>query len=147
MAMVNQHGYEKDFYAWALENAQLIRNGKFSEVDIKNVAEELEDMGKSEKRQLVNRLAVLMGHLLKWEFQPQRRGNSWKNTIDHQRSRLKKLLNESPSLKNELLERISEAYKDALFIASDETGLPKEDFPQDENYTLEQLLNDAFFPE
>lgn len=105
--------YEKDFYAWAIHNAQLLREGKLSEVDIENIAEEIEDMGKSEKRELINRLAVLIAHLLKWKFQSSRRSNSWKYPVKEQRLRLNRLMKESPSLKNELEKRIHEAYEDA----------------------------------
>ena len=142
-----QQEYDKDFYAWILQNVALIRAGKFSEIDGEHVAEELESMGKREKRELINRLALLISHLLKWEFQSERRGNSWRATINHQRLKLKKLLGESPSLKHELAEKISEAYEDALFLASEETNFPKEDFPREVNYTLENLLNDEFFPD
>lgn len=93
-----QQEYDKDFYAWILRNVALIRAGRLSEIDREHVAEELESMGKSEKRELINRLALLMMHLLKWEFQPERRGNSWRASIYHQRLKLKKLLEESPSL-------------------------------------------------
>jgi hypothetical protein len=141
-----QQEYDRDFYAWILHNVTLLRAGKLSEIDIEHVAEELESMGKSERRELLNRLALLISHLLKWEFQPERRSNSWKATINHQRLRLKKLLNESPSLKYELSDKISEAYENAIFLAAEETHLPKEDFPQSSNYTFEQLLNDEFFP-
>lgn len=146
MAVKRQQAYEKDFYAWILHNAALLRAGKLAEVDAEHVAEELESMGKSEQRELLNRLALLISHLLKWEFQPQRRGNSWRATINHQRVKLKKLLNESPSLKYELSTKILEAYEDGVFFASQETHLPQEDFPQEVNYTQEELLDDTFFP-
>jgi Domain of unknown function DUF29. len=89
MAVKLQKEYEKDFYAWILHNAALLRAGKLAEIDVEHVAEELESMGKSEQRELLNRLALLISHLLKWEFQPQRRGNSWRATINHQRVKLK----------------------------------------------------------
>lgn len=146
MAVKLQKEYEKDFYAWILHNAALLRAGKLAEIDVEHVAEELESMGKSEQRELLNRLALLISHLLKWEFQPQRRGNSWRATINHQRVKLKKLLGESPSLKYELSTKILEAYEDGVFFASQETHLPQEDFPQEVNYTQEELLDDTFFP-
>ena len=146
MAAKIQQEYNQDFYAWILHNVALLRAGKLSDIDSEHVAEELEGMGKSEKRELMNRVALLMSHLLKWEFQPHKRSRSWEATIHHQRLKLNKLLQESPSLKHELSEKISEAYADAIFLAMSETNLPKEDFPDSVPYPFEQLLEDGFFP-
>jgi hypothetical protein len=130
MTKNTQKEYEKDFYAWTVHNAKLLREGKLSEVDIENIAEEIESMGKSEKRELINRLAILIAHLLRWKFQPGKRGNSWKYTIKEQRLRLSKLIEESPSLKYELEKRIDEAYEDAYYLALSETGLDEDTFPK-----------------
>jgi hypothetical protein len=147
--MVNntQEAYEKDFYAWTSYNAKLLREGRLSEIDVKNIAEEIESMGKSERRELMNRLAVLMAHLLKWQYQPGNRGNSWKYTIKEQRFRLSKLIEDSPSLKHELDKLIDEAYEDARYIALSETGLDEETFPTQCPFELKQCLNQSFFPE
>src|SRR5579872_5517180 len=102
MAKNIQQEYEKDFYAWAVHNARLLRAGKLSEIDVENIAEEIESMGKSEKRELISRLAILLSHLLKWKCQPERRSRSWKLTIKEQRFELIDLLAESPSLKHEI---------------------------------------------
>jgi hypothetical protein len=104
-------------------------------------------MGKSDRRELMTRLALLMSHLLKWEFQPERRGSSWRSTIQVQRITFKELLKESPSLKHDLSTRIDEAYAQARVMAADETTRIKEDFPKHTHYTLEQLLADEFLPE
>src|SRR3990167_11493397 len=130
MAAKRGQEYNKDFYSWAIHNAQLLREGKLSEVDIAHVAEEIESMGKSERRELINRLAILMAHLLKWQYQPGNRGNSWKYTIKEQRSCLSRLIEESPSLKHELEKRLGEAYEDACYIALSETGLNEDAFPK-----------------
>jgi len=144
----NAHGeYEKDFYAWTSHNAELLRKGRFSEVDIKNVAEEIESMGKRDKRELIRRLAVLLAHLLKWRFQPDRAGNSWKYTIKEQRRMVEKLLRESPSLKHEIASKIDEAYEDAVIIAASQTGLREIDFPEECPFSLNQCLDEQFFPE
>jgi hypothetical protein len=79
--------YETDFYAWALHNAQLLREGKFSELDVDHLVEELEDMGNN-KPELASRFIILIAHLLKWEYQPERRGRSWERSIDEQRSQI-----------------------------------------------------------
>lgn len=100
--------YDTDFYAWALHNAELLRQGRFSEVDIKHVAEELEDMG-SHKPELTSRFIILIGHLLKWEYQPHYRGRSWRRSIDEQRLQINWLIQKKPSLKLGLLEAIAEA--------------------------------------
>lgn len=138
--------YEKDFYAWAIHNAQLLREGKLSEIDVENIAEEIESMGKSEKRELINRLAVLLAHLLKWEFQSERRGNSWRYTIKEQRLRLQALLKESPSLRKSLEENINHAYEHALVIAVGETDLSEKIFPKKCPFSLQQALDQVFLP-
>src|SRR5437016_556236 len=120
-----KHGYNQDFYAWIMHNAKLLRQGKFSQVDVEHVAEELESMGKSDKRELSNRLALLLAHLLKWKFQAERRSNSWKYTIEEQRFELNELLEDSPSLNHELDLKFSLAYKKALLLAAKDTGLNK----------------------
>jgi Domain of unknown function DUF29 len=140
------HKYNEDFYAWAVHSAELIRQGKFSEVDTENVAEELESMGRSDKRKLLNRLALLMAHLLKWQFQPARRSNSWKYTIKEQRLKLRDLLEESPSLRHELELKLSHAYEQSVLIAVRQTGLDEASFPKQCPYNLAQCF-DEFLPE
>jgi len=139
--------YEKDFYAWALHTAKLIRDGNFSAIDREYVAEEIEDMGKSDRRELVNRLSVLLAHLLKWKYQPIRRGNSWKCTIKLQRLEIRKNLEESPSLQYELNRQVDDAYEKALIIASAQTGLSENTFPKKCPFILQECLDDDFFPE
>lgn len=138
--------YGRDFYAWLMRNAKLLRERKFSEVDIEHVAEELESVGKSERRELTNRLTVLLTHLLKWRFQPVRRSTSWKNTITTQRIDIKDLLVDSPSLKAALGDRIGLAYEKAKLAAEDETGLKKENFPEICPFSSDELLDMDFFP-
>jgi hypothetical protein len=142
-----QSEYEKDFYAWSLHNAALIREGKLSEVDLEHVAEEIEDMGKNNRRELISRLAVLLAHLLKWKFQPERRGNSWKYTIKRQRFEVRDLLKESPSLKHELDKKLNYAYEKALITAVEETGLSQSAFPETSPFSLVEALDENFFPE
>jgi hypothetical protein len=139
--------YEQDFYAWAMQTVQALREGRLSEADLEHVAEELEDMGRSEKRALTNRLAVLLRHLLKWRHQPERHGNSWRYTIEEQRVRVAKLLEDNPSLKHELEGMVSHAYRLAVLRAARETGISKSVFPDTCPFTLEQILDDGFWPE
>lgn len=138
--------YGQDFYAWTLNNAKLLREGKLTEIDIENIAEEIESMGKSEKRELISRFAVLIAHLLKWQFQAARRNNSWKYTIEEQRNEIIDLLEESPSLKNEVTQQLTRAYTRGVLIAATETDMGKEIFPKQNPFSLEKLINKKFFP-
>lgn len=147
MNMNTQREYERDFYSWTLHNAKILREGKFSEVDIENVAEEIESMGKRDRRQLVNRLSVLIAHLLKWKHQPIRRSNSWKLTIKEQRNKAFELIEESPSLKHELELKLNTAYNNAVVIAAKQTSSDISSFPEFCPFTMEQCLNEQFFPE
>ena len=91
--------YEEDFYAWSQEQAAPLRAGKAAEADLDNIADEIESMGRTEKRELVSRLTVLLGRLVKWRFQPSKRGRSWRLSIKGQRLDIRDLLDENPSLK------------------------------------------------
>lgn len=138
--------HDKDFYAWTKETAQLLRQGRINEVDIKNIAEEIEDMGNNNKRGVVSQLSRLIAHLLKWKYQPALRSNSWKNTIDSSRIEIADFFSDSPSLKNEIASKFEVAYQRALRTASNETGLEVKNFPTNCPFTLAQCLDDSFFP-
>lgn len=146
MKNFDNHSYDKDFYAWALENAELLRQKRFEEIDVDNVAEEIESMGKSNKRSLFSHLSVLIAHLLKWKFQPIRQSKSWTLTIKNQRFEITDLLKESPSLKKEIEKQFDHAYKKALIIASEQTGIDENDFPKICPFNLEECLDDDFLP-
>jgi hypothetical protein len=139
--------YEHDFYAWANEQAALLREGRFSEADVANIAEEIESLGRSEKRELVNRLAVLLAHLLKWQFQPDRRGKSWRLTIVEQRNRLGDHLDENASLRSEWASAVARAYRDAIVDVQKETPLEAGDLPAACPYTAQEILDQAFLPD
>jgi hypothetical protein len=139
--------HDRDFYAWTLEQAHLLREGRWAEVDIVQIAEELESMGASERRALTNRLAVLMAHLLKWRFQPELRGNSWRNTIEVQRFEVRELLEDNPSLGTNLGERMEKAYIKSVLLAVRETGLSKQIFPPSCPFSADQLLGEDYWPE
>ena len=112
-----------------------------------NIAEELEDMGISNKRALISYFSVLIAHLLKLKFQKERRGKSWRLTIKGQRLRIQDLLQESPSLKHQIELRLSIAYIDARLMAEKETGLNIDTFSEECPFTLEQCLDEEFWPE
>ena len=139
--------YEQDFYSWLCHNISLLREGRLSEADVENIAEELDGMSKSQQRELISRLKILFAHLLKWQFQPDRRSNSWKGTIIEQRSQIRQLLKISPSLKHQMDEKIADAYTDAVEYASLETGIPQSDFPQTCPYFFEQAVDKNFYPD
>jgi len=138
--------YETDFYAWTIVQAKFLRDGAWECLDISNLVEEIESLGKQERRELENRLGVLLGHLLKWEFQFSKRSKSWLATMREQRQRILKLLKESPSLKPYLPEAIEEGYQYGLALAVRETSLDYKDFPPDCAYKLEQILDLEFLP-
>ena len=135
-----------DFFGWIMQQAALLRAGRLTEIDREHLAEEIEDMGRSLQRELVNRLTVLLLHLLKWQFQPGYQGNSWRYTIEEQREQLKDHLQDNPSLKQKVPESVERAYKYARTGAAKETGLPKSTFPEMCPWSFEQALDDEFWP-
>ncbi len=144
--MTVAQSYDHDFFGWLNANAQLMRNHQFDQVDVEHIAEELEAMARSEKRELLNRLAVLLMHLLKWQYQAPRRTRGWRNTILTQRMDIADLLEDSPSLQPLVAEKIQTAYEKAKLKAEDETGIDRRTFPSQCPYTLEQSLSSDFFP-
>jgi len=143
---IEKIAYAEDFYGWLNTTAKLLRNRELSSVDFENIAEELESMGKSEKRELASRLTILLVHLLKWQYQPEKRSRSWENTIKIQRIDIEELLEESPSLHYEIERVIDTAYRKARIRAEDETGLDQHLFPTTCPYSFEQLRNDEYYP-
>lgn len=138
--------YDSDLVAWSDRNAELLRAGRFSEVDIENVAEEIESLGRSNKHQLWSRLMLLCMHLLKWQYQPDRRSPSWQATIRVQRRDAAVLLEESPSLKGLLDKTLTKAYADGRDLATIETGIWIDDFPLVCPWTVEEILSESFWP-
>lgn len=139
--------YEQDFYAWANEQAALLRAGKFDVADIENIAEEIESMGRSEKRELVHRLAVLLTHLLKWHQQPNFRSVSWRLTVKEQRLRLEQHLSENPSLKSQIDLATRNAYRLARVEAARETGFLEDSFPRQCPFSFDQAIDENFWPD
>lgn len=145
--MSNLQLYDQDFYAWANEQAGLLRAGRLSEADIEHIAEEIESMGKSEKRELVSRLTVLLLHLLKWQFQPRRRGASWETSIRIQRLKLVDHLADNPSLKSQMASALEAAYRISRIEAAEETSMDEAAFPQSCPWAYEQMMDPNFWPE
>ena len=139
--------YDSDFYAWTQEQAKLLREQKWELVDVANVVEEIESLGRQERKELRNRFGILLGHLLKWQYQPEHQGNSWQATIREQRRRIRTLLQESPSLQSNLTEALQTGYENGLDLAVRETNLPYTTFPEICPYTLQQALDIDFLPD
>ncbi|MBE9056912.1 MULTISPECIES: DUF29 domain-containing protein [Sphaerospermopsis] len=139
--------YTTDFHAWTQEQVNLLKTQQWHTLDTVNLIEELETLGRKERQELRNRLAVLLGHLLKWQFQAEKRTNSWLSTIKEQRIQIKLLLEDSPSLKPYLEEMFLTAYELGLALAIRETQLGEKIFPEICPYTCEQTLNSEFLPE
>jgi len=139
--------YEQDFYAWTQAQAALLRVGRLAELDLEHLAEEIESMGARDRRELINRLTLLLAHLLKWQYQPERRSTSWRLTINEQRRQLRLLLDDSPSLRARLDEFLSRAYGGGVQVALEETGFLQSPFPATCPYTAERVLNSDYWPD
>jgi hypothetical protein len=139
--------YETDFYAWTQEQARLLRERRWDDLDLDNLVDEVESVGRSDKRQIESRLEVLIGHLLKWKFQPGGRGNAWMSTIFEQRRRLIRLVDDSPSLREFFRQEVFNSYLSGRLLASKETGIALGLFPDECPFTPEQVLDLEFFPE
>ncbi len=141
--------YDKDVILWSQEQARLLRAGRFSELDIEHLADEIEDVGKSEKRELASRMAVLLAHLLKWSRQPEHRTNSWRATINDQRKRIALAIKATPSLKTVMRDRDwqEDMWLDARAQARKDTGLAEDDLPETCPWTMVQAADPEFWPE
>lgn len=140
--------YETDFHAWTQEQAELLRQGRLSHLDREHVAEEIESLGQQQRQELENRFGVLVGHLLKWQFQPNYQSKSWRATIREQRRKIQRLIQQNPSLKPYLPEAIAEGYEyeSGLALVVRETPLDYQDLPDICPYTAEQTLDNDFLP-
>ena len=138
--------YETDFYGWTQQQAALLKDGRLNLLDLTNIIEEIESMGRSEKRELQSRLTILLLHLLKWKFQPSRKSRSWKLSIDEQRIQFLDVLKENPSLKPRLNDILEDAYRLAIVKAAKETKLSKKDFPNICPWNWEEIMDSEFYP-
>jgi len=136
---------EQDHYAWTLESANRLRSGRLAGLDLERIAEELEEMGRSEKHALSSHLKVLMLHLLKWRHQPSFRGVRWQLSITNARDEIQELLEDSPSLRRQLPDLMMRRYPVARQRAVLETGLPEATFPTQCPFTVDQLLDAEYW--
>lgn len=139
--------YDSDFHAWANQQAALLRAGRLGDADIQNIAEEIESLGRSEKRELVSLLSGLLLHLLKWVHQPDLRFTSLRLTIEEQRASLRDHLADNPSLGAQVIDAERSAYRSARNRATIETGLPRGVFPEACPFSFDDAMNDDFWPD
>lgn len=151
---VSQDLYENDLYQWALTNARLLRSGQFKKIDIQHIADELEDMGKRERKELKSQLNRLILHLLKWQFQPEKRttqsgteNRSWRDSIINSRKEIEDILDDSPSLRQNIPDLMEKLYPECVKSAIQETKLRPEVFPKTVPFTQEQIFSESFWPE
>jgi Domain of unknown function DUF29 len=144
---LNQTLYDRDFVAWIEETIDRLKAKDYSAVDWNNVIEELDTMGRRERKSLKSNLVILLLHLLKWQYQPALRSGSSKGSIVEHRQRIQDDLIDSPSLKPYLYEILVSAYLDACDRAAAETGLSLTIFPVDCDYPIESILDRTFFPD
>ena len=139
--------YDRDFYLWVEQQAALLREGRLDELDVTNLLEEIESLGRKDKKAIQNNLVMVLTHLLKYQFQPDQRSSGWRGSIVEHRRRLRYDFKESPRLRGHASEVFTEAYEDAREQASAESGLPPRAFPKSSPYTLEQTLDPDYLPD
>ena len=141
--------YETDVIVWAQEQVALLRSGKLTEIDIVHIAEEIADVGRAEQRELANRMSILLAHLLKWKYQPDKRTNSWEITIRNQRTSILKRLIKTPSLKPMLNDPdwIEDVWADAIQTASKETAIEVADFSLRCPWTMTDAITPDWMPD
>lgn len=138
--------YDRDMYRWTRQQAKLLRAGKSSELDLANLAEEIESLGERDRREVDSRIKLILAHLLKWQFQPEERSRSWMATITTPRDEIELILEQSPSLRRSAMARFPRTYARAARQALVETGLPPGTFPASPPFTLDQALDPDFLP-
>ena len=136
--------YETDFYLWTQQQAALLRQGEFNRIDLDlaNIAEEIESMGRRDRSSTRSYLLNIALHLLKWRYQPERRGTSWRLSIRNGRDQISWQIKDSPSLRPQLTDLLADAYPSARRNAADETGLPLTTFPEQCPFTVEHITGD-----
>ncbi len=139
--------HDVDFYEWTQQQVSLLKSSNWAELDIEGLVEEIESMGASERRELIHQLAVLLAHLLKWQYQPSFRGRSWQLTLKEQRRQVLRLFKDNPSLKAKWSDFIDDAYGDAILSAAKETGLDESVFPIECPYQQKDILDLGFYPD
>ena len=138
--------YEHDLVLWSHEQARLLEERRFGELDLDHLIDEVRSVGSSERREIRKRLSILIAHLLKWRYQPGRRTNSWSNTIRDQRSDIEDVLDASPSLRRYLADVIPKAFVTGRLRAAKETGIDFTLFPEQLPFTADEVMDPEFLP-
>jgi hypothetical protein len=136
--------YQQDFYGWTQWQVQALADRQISELDWQNLQEELQALGRQEYREMVSRLSVLLGHLLKWQYQPENRSRSWFLTIREQRRAINRHLHRNPSLKSCIVDALEDGFEAGVDLALRETNLPLRAFPERCPYEFEEIIVDSF---
>lgn len=139
--------YERDYALWVEQQVQLLRSGRLDQLDLPNLIEEVEDLGKSQRRAIRSNLIVVLIHLLKWQFQVERRSDGWRDSIAEHRQRIEIEIEDSPSLRAHPQRVLAKSYADARKRAAIQTGLPIETFPESPPFSAEQTLDPSFLPD
>jgi hypothetical protein len=139
--------YEQDFNLWIEQTVMLLRARRFAELDIENLVDELESMSRRDKREILNRLDVLLMYLLKWTYQSQMRSGSWESSIQNNRKEIERIIDDSPSLRNYPATVMEKAYESARKDAARETKLPIAIFPLSCPFAIDEILDEAFWPD
>ncbi|NEO03544.1 MAG: DUF29 domain-containing protein [Moorea sp. SIO3I7] len=142
-----EKAYIKDFHSWTQQTAQLLREGRWQEIDLENLIEEVEDLGKSERRGITSQLIRLLLHLLKWQYQHQRRSDSWLDSITDARTQIELAIEDSPSLRSYPAQQLEQSYQRARRQAAQQTGMSVSVFPEVCPYSLELTLDQDWLPE
>ena len=138
--------YLADFNSWIEQTVKLLRENRWQEIDVANLIEEVEDLGKSERRGIASQLTRLLLHLLKWQYQPQRRSDSWLDSITDARTQIELVIEDSPSLRNYPAENIEGSYQRARRQAAKQTNIEIGVFPNNCPYSLEEILAESWLP-
>lgn len=136
--------YDNDLYSWSLEQARLLREGQWAQIDRENVAEEIESLGREQFNKLESALRVILVHMLKWDHQSNRRSRSWVLSIESQRVEIDHVLGDNPGLKPRVSEAVTRAYRRARIEAANETGLEKSVFPDACPYSFDDIISREF---
>lgn len=139
--------YETDYNLWITQTIQALKTSNLDAINLAHLIDELEDMGRSEKRTIYSNLKILLMHLLKYRYQASKRSNSWRSTIREHRQRIQRAFKESPSLQEYFQEILAEAYQDARELAADETGLSLQIFPENCPFSMKEILNADYLPD
>jgi hypothetical protein len=139
--------YTTDFNLWIQRTTHLLRERRWHEIDLEHLIEEIEDLGKSERRSIASQLTRLLLHLLKWQYQPQRRSDSWLDSITDSRTQIELAIKDSPSLKGYAVEQVKQSYQQARSKAAKQTEIPLSMFPEECPYLLKLVLEEDWLPE